>query len=46
MTSKCDLCQDVVETLWYSLIIDVPAEDSEQYDFCSWRCLKHWVADE
>lgn len=45
---NCDLCR---EPVWISaeehfhLIIEGRDDDAEQYDFCSWNCLKHWVAE-
>lgn len=49
MTYNCDLCREPImisAAEHYHLIIEGDEEEAEQFDFCSWRCLKHWVADE
>jgi hypothetical protein len=45
---NCDLCRGpvfITAEEHFHLIIDGRGEEAEQYDFCSWRCLKNWVSD-
>jgi len=49
---NCDLCREPIlfsAQSFYKLIITEDTsegDDAEEFDFCSWRCLKHWVIDE
>jgi hypothetical protein len=45
---RCDTCREPITFGASSVQLFLEEEDEEtvQYDFCSFQCLKHWVIDE
>ena len=45
--TECCVCKFVMtfsHRSHYHLILDNAVEEAEFYDFCSFKCLKEWVA--
>ena len=43
---NCDCCREPImisAEAHYHLIIEGEGEEAEQFDFCSWICLRGWV---
>lgn len=50
-THNCDLCREPIVFGASSVQLfleehDEGGHETVQFDFCSFRCLKHWVMDE
>jgi len=46
MSYNCSNCKEgiyISQAEHFHLIIEGAKEEPEQFDFCSWACLKGWV---